>query len=172
MIWGASCFTGCVITERSERWRQFIASNGGGVQFHQGVLAAGEEKRYWRNKFVSYVVAVTPAINREREQVTTMQWKWLDTRRKTGRRRSPVCLSDSVAVSLVRRPEYFTGRTYPRLWSLHDFKCYPVDLVANHGGEGTNLRTTIVSGELNCAGSLIHFSLLYYRELHSVSLTE
>jgi hypothetical protein len=32
------------------------------------------------------------------------------------------------------------ARTYPRWWSLHDFKCYPVDPIANHAGEGTNLR--------------------------------
>jgi hypothetical protein len=29
--------------------RQFIASNGGGVQFHEDVLAAGREKGYWRS---------------------------------------------------------------------------------------------------------------------------
>jgi hypothetical protein len=58
---------------------------------------------------VSYAVAVTPAINGERVQVTAMRWKCLDTRRKAGRRRSLAYLSDSTAVNLVRRPELFTG---------------------------------------------------------------
>jgi hypothetical protein len=64
---------------------------------------------HWRSEFMSYAVAVTPAINGEREQVTAMRWKCLDTRRKAGRRRSPAYLSDSVAVNLVRRSELFTG---------------------------------------------------------------
>jgi hypothetical protein len=55
-------------------------------------------------------VAVTPVINGEREQVTAMRWKCLDTRHKAGRRRSPACLSGSTAASSVRWPEYFTGR--------------------------------------------------------------
>ena len=65
---------------------------------------------HWRSEFVSYAVAVTPAINEEREQVTAMRWKCLDTRRKAGKRRSPAYLSDSTAVSLVRWSELFTGR--------------------------------------------------------------
>jgi hypothetical protein len=69
------------------------------------VLAAGEEKRYWHNEFMTYAVAVTPAINGEREQVTAMQWKCLDMRRKAGRRRSPASSTDSTVVSAVRWPE-------------------------------------------------------------------
>jgi hypothetical protein len=61
-------------------------------------------------EFVSYAVAVTPVINGEREQVTAMRWKCLDTRHKAGRRWSPARLSGSTAASSVRWPEYFTGR--------------------------------------------------------------
>jgi hypothetical protein len=67
---------------------------------------------HWRSEFVSYAVAVTPTINGEREQVTAMRWKCLDTRGKAVRRWLPAYLSDSAAVSLVRRPELFTGRGF------------------------------------------------------------
>ena len=109
------------------------------------MLAAGEEKRYWRNEFVSYAVAVTPAINGEREQVTAMQWKCLDTWRKAGRRQSSACLSNSAAVSLVRRPEYFTGRTYPR---RRDSGYYLINMSTNRDAGGTNRGGEVVGGEI------------------------
>jgi hypothetical protein len=93
---------------------QFIELVGGDREFEGRRAAAGEGESYWRNEIVSYVVAVTPVINGEREQVTAMRWKCLDTRHKAGRRRSPTCLSGSTAASFVRWPEYFNGRAYPR----------------------------------------------------------
>jgi hypothetical protein len=39
------------------RGRQFIAGLSGGVQFHNDVLAAREEKGYWRLGLVAFTVA-------------------------------------------------------------------------------------------------------------------
>ena len=86
-------------------------------------------------EFVSYAMAVTPAINGELKQVTAMRWRCLDTRRKAERRQSPTCLSNSTAASFVRWPEYFTGRTYPR---RRDSGYYLINLSTNRDAGGTN----------------------------------
>jgi hypothetical protein len=80
-------------------------------------------------------VASTPVIDEEREQVTAVRWKGLDTRHKAEGRRSPACLSDSTAASLVRRPELFTGRSYPR---RHDSDGYLINPSTNRDAGGTN----------------------------------
>jgi hypothetical protein len=42
---------------------QFIASRGGGAQFHEDVLAAGGEESYWRESSVASTVVTSPATN-------------------------------------------------------------------------------------------------------------
>jgi hypothetical protein len=153
--WEQYWVAGCAMTLRTWRRAQLIEPASGGQEFERRRAAVGGWRVHWRKEFVSYAVAVTPMINREREQVTVMRWKCLDTRHKAGRRRSPACLSGSIATSSLRWPKYFTGRTYPRWWSLHDIKRYPVDLIANHAGEGTNRGGG--SSVVRCAGVLILF---------------
>jgi hypothetical protein len=84
------------------------------MNFSGDARRSEEGKVTGAREFVSYIVAVTPAINGELERVTAMRWRRLDTRHKAGRRRSPACLSESTAMNDVRWPEYFTGRSYPR----------------------------------------------------------
>jgi hypothetical protein len=50
---------------------------------------------------VSDAVAITPAINGEREEVTAMRWKCMDTRCKAGKQRSSVYLSNSATVNAL-----------------------------------------------------------------------
>jgi hypothetical protein len=82
-------------------------------------------------EFVSYAMAVTPAINGELKQVTAMRWRCLDTRRKAGRRQSPACISEST----VQCPEYFAGRS---LSTATYSERYPLTQSTNRNGGGTN----------------------------------
>jgi hypothetical protein len=115
------------------------------------VLAAGGQEEYWRNEFVSHGVAVTPVINGEREQVTALRWKGIDTRHKAERWRSPACLSESTAASSVRWLEYFTSRS---LSTATYSERYPLTQSTNRDGDGTNRGGGIVGGEISDLAAL------------------
>ena len=67
----------------------------------------------------------------------------MDTRCKAGKRRSSVHLSNFVAVNACT----VAGILYwPELSTAMISKCYPVDLVTSHGGDGTNLCAGRVTG--------------------------
>jgi hypothetical protein len=97
--------------------------------------------------------------------------KCSDTWRKAVRRQSPGFLSVFAAVNMVRRPELFISRTYPRRGPLLDPKCYPLTLCTNPTAGDTNHGGGIVGGEIVGAGGLIHIRSLYYGESLSVHLT-
>jgi hypothetical protein len=102
------------MTLRSSWCLQFIGLVSGGREFGRDARRSEKGEVPWCSESVSDVVAITPAINGEREEVTAMRWKCMDTRCKAGKRRSSVYLSDFAAVNAVRWPEYFTSRSYPR----------------------------------------------------------
>ena len=90
------------------------------------MLAAGGEKEYWRNEFVSHAVAVTPVINGEREQVTALRWKGIDMRHKAGRWRFTgelICSSRKAGgyggESPEWRPVHGVMIFYPALLSIN-----------------------------------------------------
>jgi hypothetical protein len=121
---------------RSSRRGQFIRLVSGGREFGRDAPRSEKGEVHWRSEFVSDAMAITPAINGEREEVTAMRWKCMDTWCKAGKRRSSVYLSNSAAVNACT----VAGILYwPELSTAMISKCYPVYLVTSHGGDGTNL---------------------------------
>jgi hypothetical protein len=121
---------------RSSRRGQFIRLVSGGREFGRDARRSEKGEVHWRSEFVYDAVAITPAINGEREEATAMRWKCMDTRCKAGKRRSSVHLSNFVAVNACT----VAGILYwPELSTTMISKCYPVDLVTSHDGDGMNL---------------------------------
>jgi hypothetical protein len=116
---------GASIYRESERWPGILTATRDGRRRERSLAQwLGVQRRGNRS-----------VINEEREQVMVMQWKGLDTRRKVGRWRSPVKLSDSTAVNRVRRPELFIGRSLsPAMYT----RCYPLTPSTRWTGGGTN----------------------------------
>jgi hypothetical protein len=84
---------------QSSRRGQFIRLVSGGREFGRDAPRSEKGEVHWRSEFVSDAVAITPAINGEREEVTAMRWKCMDTRCKAGKRRSSVYLSNSSTMN-------------------------------------------------------------------------
>jgi hypothetical protein len=93
------------------------------------------------------IVAITPASNRELWLVTAMQWRYQSTWHKTSRRPSPMNLSTSVVVIVVRWPKLFTSRSYPRRRYLCDPERYPNNMSTNHNGRSMNPCVAVIGGE-------------------------
>ena len=131
-------------------------------------MAAGDEEERGCGEYVSSVVAVTPVVDGKLEGVTATRWKGRATRHKAERRRSPVKLSDSTAVNMVRRPELFIDQSLsPATYT----RCYPLAPSTDWTGGGTNR-----GGNRSSAVKLLRWQsdplgTLYHGDLHSVGLT-
>jgi hypothetical protein len=82
----------------------------------------------------------SPVMIRQTKWVTAMRWMCLGTWRKAVNRLSPASSSETtVAIRYGGRSKLLVG-IYPRRRYLLNPERYPVGPIANHGGEGTNLR--------------------------------
>jgi hypothetical protein len=83
----------------------------------------------------------SPAMIRRPKWVTAMWWMCPITWRKAVNQMSPESSSEAaVATRYGGRSKLLVGRYLRRRYLLNPER-YPVDPIANHGGEGTNLRT-------------------------------
>jgi hypothetical protein len=89
--------------------------------------------------------------------------------RKAGRRRSPAGLSGSIAVTLVRWPEYFNGRAYLRRRAPSVYLVIPS---TNWDGGGMNLSAGRSSSTSKPRWQPDPHRLLYHQSPYSVDLTE
>jgi hypothetical protein len=120
---------------------------------------------------VASTVAVTPTSHEEAQGFTAMQWRGWATRRKAGRRLSPVSISKSIVVSAVRRSELFTAQSYPRRRYFRDPATLSTPSEHQSWRRRHESRWQVTDGDDSCAGDLILLIALYHGELHSDSLT-
>jgi hypothetical protein len=122
---------------RSWRWLQFIGLVSGGREFERRRAATGGGRVYWRTWIR---VLCRGSYSGDQRRVRTGHGDAVERCRYVAR--GWVAAVTGVLIRFHRsQPGMAAGLIYwPELSTAMIFRCYPVDLIANHSGDGTNLR--------------------------------
>jgi hypothetical protein len=124
------------MTLRSSRWLQFIGRDSGGHEFQWWRAAVRGGEGHWR----AWIrVLHRGSYSSDQRGARASHGDAVETLRHAAQSRKAAVTGVLIRIHRDERCTVAGILYWPELSTAMIFKCYPVDLVTNHGGNGTNL---------------------------------